>query len=157
MQLWRTARLVRISVALGAMLVAADAGCKAKTAPSPVQATENFTGTLQPLGSDFKTFTVNYAQGYTDLGVTVNSLVTVANSTPVTGITIGIGFGNISANTCAEVLSQRMAPLGQQLAAQQVAVAGTYCVQISDCPTGTTGCTSTLTEPVNYSMTVIHY
>jgi len=50
-----------------------------------------------------------------------------------------------------------VATLGQELFAPSGASPGTYCIQIFDCPTGTTGCTSTLTEAVTYSMTVKHY
>ena len=96
-------------------------------------------------------------QGTSDLSVTVNSLTTVANATPVTGITIGIGFGTVSGSTCAAQIQAPAAPLTQELFAPNGASAGAYCVQIYDCPTGTTGCTSTLTEAVTYSMTVKHY
>jgi hypothetical protein len=116
-----------------------------------------FTGTLQPLGVDFKTFTISYAQGSTDLSITVNSLTTVAASTPLTGVTIGVGVGTVSGATCALQVQNPAAVIGQELFAPNGANAGTYCVQIFDCPTGTSGCSSTLTEPVTYSMAVKHY
>ena len=86
-------------VALCATFATFAAGCgsDSPTVPTPVLQTESFTGTLQPLGVDFKTFTIVYNQGTTDLSVTVNSLATVANATPVTGITIGIGLGTVTA------------------------------------------------------------
>ena len=93
----------------------------------------------------------------TDLSVTVNSLSTVAGSTPVTGITIGVGIGTVSGAICSLQLQTPVATLGQELFAPNGASAGTYCVQIYDCPTGATGCTSMLTEPVTYTMTVKHY
>jgi hypothetical protein len=126
-------------------------------APDPVLQTENLTGTLQPLGVDFKTITIAYAQGATDLSITVNSLATVAAATPVTGVTIGIGIGTVSGTACTLQLQAPAAPLGQELFAPSGASAGTYCIQISDCPTGTTGCSSTLSEAVTYQMTVKHY
>jgi hypothetical protein len=145
-------------IALGAILLALVASCnKSPTAPTPVLQTETFTGTLQPLGVDYKTFTVTYAQSTTDLSVIVNSLTTVAGSTPVTGITIGIGFGGVSGSSCVLQVQTPVANLGQELFAPNGASPGTYCVQIFDCPTGATGCTSLLTEAVNYSMTVKHY
>jgi len=127
------------------------------TQADPVQRTETFTGTLQPLGTDFKTFTITYAQGTSDLSVNVTSLSTVANSTPVTGITIGIGFGTVSGSTCSTQIQAPAAGLSTELFAPNGASAGAYCVQISDCPTGTTGCSPTLPEAVNYSMTIKHY
>jgi hypothetical protein len=153
MSLSTTVRLATIVA-----LIAASVSCKnSSTPPTPIPMTETFTGTLQPASRDSKVFSVKYSYGASDLSVTVNSLVTVANSTAVTGITIGVGFGNISGTTCVEALSAKAAPLGQPVSAQQVAVAGTYCVQISDCPTDTTGCTSMLTEPVTYNMSITHY
>jgi hypothetical protein len=145
------------SIALGAILLSFAAGCGSATAPSPILATENLTGTLQPLGTDFKTFAVTYTQAPTDLSVTINSLTTVAGQTPVTGVTIGIGFGTVANSACAVQVSTPTATLGVELFAPNGANAGTYCIQISDCPTGTTGCSSVLTEAVTYSMTVKHY
>jgi hypothetical protein len=145
------------SFALVALVLTLAAGCGSATAPSPPLQTETFTGTLQPLGTDFKTFTITYTQSTTDLSVTVDSLKTVAASTPVTGITIGIGFGSVSGSTCSLQIQTPTAALATELFAPNGASAGTYCVQIFDCPTGTTGCSSMLTEPVTYSMTVKHY
>jgi hypothetical protein len=145
-------------VALCATFATFAPGCgDSPTDPDPVQQTESFTGTLQPLGSDFKTFSIAYAVGVTDLSVTVNSLTSVASATPVTGITIGIGIGTVSGSSCAAQIQATAAPLNQELFAPNGASAGSYCVVLSDCPTGTTGCTPTLPEAVNYTMTVKHY
>src|SRR5215207_4815399 len=120
-------------VALCATFTTFAAGCggDTPTAPTPVLQTESFTGTLQPLGVDFKTFTIVYNQGTTDLSVTVNSLTTVANATPVTGITIGIGLGTVTGSTCTAQIQAPAAPLTQELFAPNGASAGAYCVQIS--------------------------
>jgi hypothetical protein len=145
------------SFALGVGLFVFVAACGSPTVPTPIQKVENFTGTLQPLGTDTKPFTVSYSQSTSDLSVTINSLTTVAGSTPVTGITIGVAFGAPSGTSCAIQVQAPAAPLGQELFAPNGASAGNYCVVIFDCPTGTTGCTSMLTEPVTYAMTVKHY
>jgi len=151
--------MARLSpLALGAILLTFVSSCGDNpTAPTPVLQTETFTGTLQPLGTDYKTFAVVHSESTTDLSVIINSLTTVAGSTPVTGITIGVGFGTPSGSTCSLQLQTPVATLGQELFAPSGASPGTYCIQIFDCPTGTTGCTSTLTEAVTYSMTVKHY
>ena len=153
--------MARLSpIALGAILLSLVTSCggsSSPTAPTPVLQTETFTGTLQPLGVDYKTFAVAYAQSSTDLSVIVNTLTTVAGSTAVTGITIGVGFGAVSGSTCSLQVQTPVATLGQELFAPNGAASGAYCVQIFDCPTGATGCTSQLTEAVNYSMTVKHY
>ena len=154
MQTLTAGRLVLIAPC--AILMSLAAGCGDNpAAPTPVLQTESFTGTLQPLGIDFKTFTI--AQGPSDLSISVNSLTTVAGATPVTGITIGVGVGTVSGTTCSLQLQTPVATLGQELFAPNGASAGAYCVQIFDCPTGSTGCTSTLTEAVTYSITVKHY
>ena len=145
-------------IALGAIFLTSVASCNSNpAAPTPVLQTETFTGTLQPQGSDFKTFAVVYAQSTTDLSVTVGSLTTVEGSAPVTGVTIGIGFGSPSGTACSLQVQTPVAVLGQELFAPNGASPGNYCVQIFDCPTGSTGCTSLLTEAVTYSMTVRHY
>jgi hypothetical protein len=147
-------RALVVAISLG--LVASGLGCGGVTAPSPVQVTEKFTGTLNPHSLDFKTFTVNYTYNPTEIDVTINSLATVANQTPVTGITIGVAIGQLSAqNTCVEQVFTRAANIGQ--AYPESATAGQYCAQVSDCPPNTVGCTSNLTEPVTYTMTVVHY
>jgi hypothetical protein len=140
-----------------ALLLSLAAACGSPAAPTPTLQTENFSGTLQPLGLDFKTFSIGYTQGATDLSITVNGLTTVANATPVTGITIGIGLGAVSGPSCVLQIQAPAATLGQELFAPNGASAGSYCMQIFDCPTGATGCTPTLTEAVNYTMTVKHY
>jgi hypothetical protein len=151
----RTARrILPVALCAAGLLLAGCGGSPA--APTPVAKTDAFTGTLQPLGSDFKTFTIT-APGTTDLSITVNGLTTVATSTPVTGITIGVGVGSISGANCVLQVQNPAAPLGQELFPANGATAGTFCVQIFDCPPGTTGCVSTLTEAVNYSITVKHY
>jgi hypothetical protein len=135
-------------MSLCAAALAVATSCGSTTAPTPVAKAEVFTGTLQPSGTDFKTFTVS-AQGPTDLSVTVNSLTTVAASATVTGITIGVGFGTVSGSTCAPQVQNSAAMIGQELFAPNGASAGTYCIQIFDA--------ATLTEAVTYSMTVKHY
>jgi hypothetical protein len=141
-----TTRIVPLALCASAILLAGCGGSPA--APTPVAKTEVFSGTLQMLGSDFKTFTIT-AAGPTDLSVTVNSLTTVANPTGVSGITIGVGFGTVSGTTCALQVQNSAAVIGQELFAPSGAASGSYCVQIFDA--------STLTEAVTYSMTVKHY
>ncbi len=147
----------RFAVPLLACAAVALVGCGSATAPDPVIQSETFTGTLQPLGSDYKTFNITYTQGTTDLSVSVDTLKKVSDGSAVTGITIGVGFGAVSGSTCAMQVQTPTAALAQELFAPNGASAGSYCVQIFDCPTGTTGCSSTLTEAVTYSMTVKHY
>ncbi len=144
------------AIARCAIVLTLAAGCGGSpSAPTPVAQTETFTGTLQPLGVDFKTFTIAL-QGTSDLSVTVNTLTT-AGGAAVTGITIGIGFGVVVGSACSLQIQTPVANLGQELFAPNGAAPGPYCVEIYDCPTGATGCSSTLTEPVTYSMVVKHY
>jgi len=137
-------RLARFAAAavVPVLALTLGAGCN-KATPSPILVTETFTGTLQPLGLDFKTFTVKYALSATDLSVVVNSL------TPLSSITIGVGFGVVSGATCAVQISNAATPIGQEQFVPSGASAGTYCIQIYD--------VNTVTEAVTYSMTVKHY
>ena len=113
-----------VAIILG--LAASGLGCQNSNTPSPVQVTEKFTGTLNPRSLDFKTFNVNYTNAATEIDVTVNSLATVANQTPVTGITIGIAIGQLSAtNACVEQVFNRTATIGQSY--PESATAGQYC------------------------------
>jgi hypothetical protein len=155
--LWLSARRLVVVTPCVVLLSLAAACGGTPTAPDPVLQTETFTGTLQPLGFDFKTFTIAYTQGATDLSITVNSLATVADATAVTGITIGLGIGTVTGASCALQIQAPAATLGQELFAPNGASAGAYCVQIFDCPAGATGCTPTLTEAVTYRVTVKHY
>jgi hypothetical protein len=153
----RTARRFPL-LAPCAILFVLVSGCNSNpTAPTPVVQTTNFTGTLQPEGLDFKAFIISYTAGPSELSVTVNSLTTVANATPLTDITIGVGFGVVSGTTCVLQIQTPAATLGQELFAPNGATAGSYCVQIFDCLPGATECTPKLPEPVNYSMTVRHF
>jgi hypothetical protein len=152
----RTARRI-LPIALCATALFLGTSCGGSpAAPTPAALVETFSGTLQPLGADFRTFTIT-AQGTSDLSVIVNSLTTVAGATPVTGITIGVGFGAISGGICALQVQNSAAVIGQELFAPSGASTGSYCVQVFDCPTGATGCTPMLTQPVTYSMTVKHF
>jgi hypothetical protein len=155
METRKARRLLPIALCATALFIGTSCG-GSPAAPAPAAIAETFTGTLQPLGADFKTFTI-VAQGTSDLSVIVSSLTTVAVPTPVTGITIGVGFGTLSGGICALQVQNSAATLGQELFAPSGASTGTYCVQVFDCPTGATGCTPKLTEPVTYSMTVKHY
>jgi hypothetical protein len=140
------------------MLAMAASGCTTdSTGPSPVPQSETFTGTLQPQGFDFKSFTVTFPAAATNLSVIVTSLTTVATSTPVTGVTIGVGFGVMSQGACSVQIFNPVAPLGTEQSVPGGVEAGTYCIRISDCPPLTGSCTSVLTEPVTYSMTVKHF
>ena len=150
-------RLSPIAIAGLCLSLASGCGGSSPTAPTPVQVMETFNGTLQPLGVDFKTFVVNYNQGTSDLSVTINRLATVLDSTPITGITLGVGFGAVAGTTCSMQVQTPVATLGQELFAPNGASAGAYCVQVFDCPTGATGCTSNLTEATAYTITVKHY
>jgi hypothetical protein len=150
-------RFAAAPVAALAVIAASSCNANKGTAPSLTLRTETFTGTLQPGGIDAKTFAVAFTAAPTELTATVNTLVTVNGSRPVTGITIGVGFGVPAATGCFVQLQAPAAALGQELSVPGGVNAGTYCVQISDCPASTSGCSSTLTEPVTYTMIVKHY
>ena len=147
------ARTRLASLGLASLLLVSAAGCGSSTAPDPVLVTENFTGTLEPGGSDFKTFSIVNSQQTTDLSVIVTSLVTVSSGTALPG-PIGVGFGNVSGSTCV-VQVQTTTALNTEQFTPNGASVGTYCVQIFDCQAGAS-CT-VLPEAATYKMTVNHY
>jgi hypothetical protein len=151
--------VVRLSFAASCalLLLGVSAACGGSpTAPTPEIRATNFTGTLAPGGRDFKPFAITYA-GFTDLSVTINSLTTVAGGTPVTGITMGVGFGAVSGAACVMQIVAPEAPIGQELFVPNGATAGAYCVQIFDCLPDAEDCEPALAEQVTYSMTIRHF
>jgi hypothetical protein len=137
------------------LLVAGAAGCGGSSPAAPAAPTlisDTFTGTVGPLGADSRSFNVVYSAGTTNASITVTSLVTVANQTPV-AITIGVGFGTLSGGLCTPVLTNPVATIGAELATTTSPfVPGTYCVLIFDNQTA-----PTIPEPLTYSLTVNHY
>jgi hypothetical protein len=137
------------------LIVPFVAGCSNKTTnPTPMLSTETLTGAVDVQGQDFKTFKVNYTQLLTDASLTVTSLKTVANDTPLPATTtIGAGFGSLDfgGTNCvrSSLYSTDTAQQNKELIAPGVFQAGTYCVQIYD--------VGTLTEKVNYTIVVKHY
>ena len=145
----RPALPVLATIFIGAL----SAGCNnGSTTPTPVLATENLTGTVAVQGSDSKRFTVNYQLAVTDGSVTVTSLTTAANNTPLT-TTIGVAFGTLAFDgSCAAsaTFTANAAAIGQELVASGAFIGPqVYCVKIFDA--------GTLTEPTNYAITVKHF
>ena len=90
--------------------------------------------------------------GASNASITINSLVTVANQTPL-AITAGVGFGTLNLGVCTPVLTNPAATIGGELPTNTSPfVTGTYCVQVFDNPAA-----STVPEPLTYSITVKHY
>ena len=147
----------RLPVALALLAaVSLTFACSKKLGPSdiPTLATENFTGTIAPGGTASHTFTVRYEVSYTDASVTVTSLTSVATGAPAQ-ITIGIAFGNINQGICTPAPSyiNPAARLNQEQPTGDLPFrSGAYCVQIFDNPAA-----PTVTEPLNYTLTVLHY
>lgn len=143
---------LRAGLGLGLLALTTLAGCgKSPVGPTPELTTETYTGTVKTGGSDFKTFVVNYALTSSDASVTVTAITSVATSTAI-DTTIGVGFGNIAFDgscTRAAAYTATAAKVSQELIASGAFGAGTYCVQVYDA--------GTLTEAINYAITVKHY
>jgi len=136
--------------------VTTGVGCGKKIGPSeiPIQTTDVFTGTLNPLGASHHGFTVNYAVSLTDATMVLTSLTTVSNGS-VPPITVGLAFGNLFNGVCTRAPSYtRVAvSVNQPLpTTDQPFEDGLFCVQIFDNPDK-----PTVTEPLNYSLSVTHY
>lgn len=154
-------RVVRLAVSLGVLLAAAaTASCGSgttpitPTTPAAVLATEVFTGVIVPLGTASHSFTVTYATAYSDASLTVTSLATVADGTAAP-VTIGVAFGTTSLGVCTRSTTyvNPAGPYNVELPTTGAPfIAGTFCVQLFDNPAA-----PTVTEPLNYSITVKHY
>jgi hypothetical protein len=149
----RTARLIASVVLIFGIGAAASCGSSSTPiAPAPVQTTDTLSGTITPLGTDFKTFTVNYTGGYSDATVTVTSLKSVATGAAV-NITIGIAFGTVQFGVCTvSSISNPAVALNNPVQTQGAPfVAGPFCVQVFDNPAA-----PTVPEPLAYTLTVLH-
>ena len=141
----------------GTALLASAAGCNNNnnsTIPSPILASDDFSGTLAVGGESVQLFNVNYGYGSTDAGVTVKTLTSVATGAAI-NVPIGVAFGTYTSfnGSCTRAASATKpnAAVGTESATSGGLFPGQgqYCVVIFD--------PSTLTEPVNYTMTVRHY
>jgi hypothetical protein len=135
------------------LLATLAAGCNKNTNPTPTLSTDTLTGAIDPLGTDFKTFKVNYPTLLTDASVTVTALTAASTGTALSAsTTIGVGFGSIAFDgscTRSTTYSAANAPINKELIAPGVFSQGTYCVQVFD--------SGTLTERTNYTLVVKHY
>ena len=148
-------RAARRRLVVAASLVACVVlvtGCgKNPTAPSPVLATEAFTGTVQVGATHSNKFTVSYAETASDASLTLNTLTVTATGAATT-TTVGVGFGTLAFDgSClrSATYTAAAATLGQEMVATSAFGPGTYCVQVYDA--------GTLTESLSYSLTVKHY
>jgi hypothetical protein len=146
----------RLSVILTVLAsVGATAACGRKLGPSdiPILTTETFTGTIVPLGTSHHAFTVYYSVNFTDATMTLTSLTTVSSGS-VPAITIGLAFGNLNGGVCTRAPSYTRVAISVNQAlptVDQPFSPGVFCVQIFDNPDS-----PTVTEPLNYSLTVSH-
>jgi hypothetical protein len=145
----RQTPLAALTLVLGAVI---SAGCNnGSTTPTPTLSTEDFTGTVAVSGWDSKQFTVNYQLTASDASVTVTALTSTATGTPVS-TTIGVAFGSFAFDgscTAASAYTATAAPIGQELVASGAFGPGRYCIKVFDA--------GTLTESINYAITVKHY
>lgn len=145
-----------VFVLSAAALVAVPAACNRnsnQTVPTPVQVTEEKTGTVQVGGQDTKTFTVNYAYDYSSASITLKSVTSVATGAAVS-TTLGVAFGSIAFDgscTRASSATATAATIGQTLTTGFIFQASNYCIAVFDAGT------LTATGPVNYAVTLTHY
>lgn len=115
-------KLVRL---LAAIAVAASlAACGGVNSPS-TQSTEDFSGTLDPQGQSFKTFTVSKTG---EMQLTLQSLT----PRPVLGF-VSLGIGSPAGTVCQPLLGYLVsqAAVGTPYSFPTI-VKGTYCVVIAD-------------------------
>jgi hypothetical protein len=151
---WATVVRRALAAGVGVILAVSCSNNSSAAAPSPVLATEDFTGVISPLGTDSHTFTVNYTSAASNASITVTTLTTVANNTAA-AITVGVGFGTVNVGLCTRDPghSNPAAPINTELPTTDAPFGpGLYCVQVFDNPNA-----PTVTEPLNYKITVKHF
>jgi hypothetical protein len=122
-----------------ALLAPACSDPVAPPAPTPVTPTitETFTGTLGLLGTNTHLFSVQQVGGLT---------VTISDITPDATLTFGIGAQSLVGCTMLQQLTR--APGGTAQLSGTVTAPGNFCVMVFD--------SSNITEPVTYTLTVLH-
>jgi hypothetical protein len=139
----------KMLLVLGAVLGATACGntgdvtTSTPTTPTVAAATtEMFSGTVDVKGSDVKSFNVVASGG--------QLLVILTAAGPPSTISMVLGLGMYSNPTCTLLTNGSIiTPAGANPQLSGTVSAGSYCVQISDA--------GNQTEPVAYSVTVIHY
>ena len=121
-------------LAAGVLLVLSLSACGGYTDPSK-NVTEPITGTVEPGGSSFRTFTTSKTGEFT---ITLTSL-----KPPFVGF-VTIVYGLVSGGSCSPIQTNFYAVVGNQVAAGSIQP-GTYCVAVLDQGTFQTAETYTLT------------
>jgi hypothetical protein len=112
------------------------------TSPSATLVTENYTGTVDPGGSSFNTFTIVNSGGQ------VNVILTAAG--PPSTIYMGLALGTFANSTCTLLSgASTLAQAGSTAQLSGTANAGTYCVEVFDA--------GNQTAQISYAVTVTHY
>ena len=111
------------------------------TTPTTPLITENFTGTVDPGGLSFNSFTIaNSGQ--------VNVVLTAAG--PPATIYMGLALGTFASGACTLLSgASTLAQAGATAQLSGTANAGTYCVEVVDA--------GNQTAQISYAVTVTHY
>ena len=134
----------RLALAFGVLLIAG--GCKGPVDPSQNK-TETFSGTVQPLNIDTRTFEI---QNLGELTVTVTAL-TPGN------VVVGVAYGQPSGASCFPVQQNAVSNtnIGRTALSGQIFLKGTYCVAVFD-PSGILLNIAPWPVAQNYTVTVSH-
>ena len=144
-----------LSLAAAVTLLGLTASCSknSPTTPTATLVTEDKSGTLVVGGTDTKTFTVNYTYDYTPASVTLKSMTSVATGAAPSNTSIGLSFGSLNtfdgSCTRSSQATQNAAVVGVENATGSIFSVGPFCMQAFDA--------GTLTEPINYTVTIKHY
>jgi hypothetical protein len=129
-----------LAIVLGVALSAA--GCSdpippTTPTPAPASVSENFTGTLLPLGSNTHQFTVSQVGG---IKLTLDSVVPAA--------AVGVGVGTPSGANCVLIQNLTVVAGPAMQISGTATITGTFCISVFD--------VGNLVESVDYSVTVLH-
>ena len=134
----------RLAVALAAAMIAV--GCKGPVDPSK-NTTQSFSGIVQPLNIDTKTFEIP------NLGEITVSVTTLTPG----NVVVGVAYGQPSGTGCFPIQQNAVssANIGRTALSGQILLKGTYCIAVFD-PSGILLNVAPWPVSQSYTVTVSH-
>jgi hypothetical protein len=137
-----------IVLSVMAALAGACSDTKPPTTPTPITATETFTGTLLPASANLHSF-------ITLTGGPVTTTLTTVGPDPAVSVGFSLGTFNPTLNVCT-VNFDNPAALQALEFKVTASTTGFYCVRVYDNGNVATAVTAGTTQSFSYTVTVVH-
>lgn len=141
---WNRSASLAIMVLLSASLAACGSESTDTTSPSPVLATDIFSGSIAQNASAVHTFSV------TNSGYTLLVGYTSISPSTVTALGVGIGSWDASTSSCSLNVSQNDTARSGNTAISGTSNSGSYCIRVYDGGNIPSGVTATYTVQVQH-------